>query len=272
MRVDDRHDPRFAALAHHGGYASAAEALGLMVHLWGWQTDRYTDAEPTYEVSDAIVIGIFGPRGPAALIAADLAERTPAGRLYIRGSREANGRGRTRIDWRYRLHEARASAGEAGGKQTGSKRRRKGRISAEPADSGGSESRSEATSKQKDSSSIYDLGSTSGTPALAPLALSPSGPRPRRKRAPAPDTPLDPAWSPTDSHRTRAAELGLDLDRELRLFRAHADTHQRRVASWNGAFTTWLERAASFRDNHSNQPRGASATDEMLRREGIFSP
>ena len=59
-----------------------------------------------------------------------------------------------------------------------------------------------------------------------------------------PRTKLPDSWSPTAEHISRAKEHNLDLIREVENFRGHAETHDRRVANWNSAFTTWLRKAA----------------------------
>jgi hypothetical protein len=43
-----------------------------------------------------------------------------------------------------------------------------------------------------------------------------------------------------------AKARGLDLDREVFRFRNHAEANDRRQASWNAAFTTWLDKATDY--------------------------
>ena len=62
-------------------------------------------------------------------------------------------------------------------------------------------------------------------------------PNAARKR---PAKPLPDDWQPTDDHRTRAADQGIDLERAAAKFRAHAEANDRRQANWNAAFTQWL--------------------------------
>jgi hypothetical protein len=57
------------------------------------------------------------------------------------------------------------------------------------------------------------------------------------------ETLLPKDWAPTAEHFARARELGVDLVREVESFRLHAETHQRRAARWNAAFTSWLLKA-----------------------------
>lgn len=70
------------------------------------------------------------------------------------------------------------------------------------------------------------------------------------------EVPLPEGWSPTPEHRQRAASLKVDVEREAELFRAHAETHDRRAASWNAAFTTWLLKAEYLTGNGSGNGNG----------------
>ena len=63
-----------------------------------------------------------------------------------------------------------------------------------------------------------------------------------KKRA----TRLPASWHPTPEHQERANALGLNLDREVAKFRAHAEDKGRTSKSWNAAFTQWLIRAAEY--------------------------
>lgn len=66
---------------------------------------------------------------------------------------------------------------------------------------------------------------------------------PGRKR---PATKLPDDWTPSDAHRVYASEHGINLDREMFKFRHHAEANDRRQASWNGAFSTWLANASDW--------------------------
>lgn len=56
-------------------------------------------------------------------------------------------------------------------------------------------------------------------------------------------TPLPKTWAPTAAHLETARAKGLDILDEVENFKLHAETHDRRAASWNGAFSTWLKKA-----------------------------
>lgn len=70
--------------------------------------------------------------------------------------------------------------------------------------------------------------------------------KPRKK----PETPLPANWEPTNEHAKRAREKNLNLEEVATDFRLHAETHDRRAANWNSAFTMWLRKA---------QPKQATA-------------
>lgn len=70
------------------------------------------------------------------------------------------------------------------------------------------------------------------TPAPTPTPNT----RGAKKRA----TPLPDNFSPTDKHKTIAAENGINLDREVAKFAAHAEANDRRQVNWNAALSQWL--------------------------------
>lgn len=57
------------------------------------------------------------------------------------------------------------------------------------------------------------------------------------------ETVLPKDWAPTAEHIQRAKEMRVDVMDQAENFRLHAETHDRRAASWNGAFTTWLKKS-----------------------------
>ena len=95
------------------------------------------------------------------------------------------------------------------------------------------------------------LGQHADTPRdSAPSHTVPSRPDPTRpeeepssasRKKPARKLPED--WTPTDTHHAKAAEKGLSLVHEAENFRLHAETHDRKAANWNSAFTMWLNKA-----------------------------
>lgn len=61
------------------------------------------------------------------------------------------------------------------------------------------------------------------------------------------ETGLPDSWAPTAAHIERAKTAGIDVVREAEAFRLHAETHDRRAANWNAAFTTWLIKAPGLK-------------------------
>lgn len=47
-------------------------------------------------------------------------------------------------------------------------------------------------------------------------------------------------WAPTAAHIERAKEKRVNVLNQAEAFKLHAETHDRRAANWNAAFTTWL--------------------------------
>jgi hypothetical protein len=62
-------------------------------------------------------------------------------------------------------------------------------------------------------------------------------------------------WAPTDAHRQQANDLGVDVNREAQRFRDHAEMHDRRLASWNAGFRTWLSKANGFKHDGPPKPK-----------------
>lgn len=87
---------------------------------------------------------------------------------------------------------------------------------------------------------------TSFPPPETPPAFEEEEKKPRKK----PETPLPANWEPTNEHAKRAREKNLNLEDVATDFRLHAETHDRRAANWNSAFTMWLRKA---------QPKQATA-------------
>lgn len=73
----------------------------------------------------------------------------------------------------------------------------------------------------------------------SPLTLIPGASAEKKK----PEIRIPNTWAPTASHIARAKEKGVDVMRQAEAFKLHAETHDRRAANWNAAFTTWLIKA-----------------------------
>ena len=145
-------DSRYATLALHLGLSAGDSEIALIrcAAIWRWQTEHYTDAEPTYSVHASVVIGALKSlRGAEALVAADLAELEPDGRLRIRGGR--NDKGESRIDWFWRDRQTRSAAGHASESRRGSDGRFGAGAGARTGSTGGTDARSRKAAKPPES-------------------------------------------------------------------------------------------------------------------------
>lgn len=98
-------------------------------------------------------------------------------------------------------------------------------------------------------------------PAPAPVVLTELGgvgdssenPAPEAEKATRrkPSLPIPSKWQPTPAHVAYATEHHLNLEAEATSFRGHAETYDRRCASWNAAFSTWLRKAKPTISNHN---------------------
>ena len=87
-----------------------------------------------------------------------------------------------------------------------------------------------------------NFGARSSTPTRPdPTRPDPTPSARSARKAPAKRLPED--WAPTDAHRKKAAELGVDLELEADRFRLHAEANDRRAVRWDAAFSMWLSKA-----------------------------
>lgn len=129
-------DPDVAALATILGYEDRDTAAGKLARLFSWQTEKYTAERPTYAVPRSTLIGIFGARGPEAMVEAGLATLQADGLYKIHGSDKPNGRtpGKTRVNWLWLERQAQAERGRKRAASAGDGARDQGRFtSAAPA-------------------------------------------------------------------------------------------------------------------------------------------
>lgn len=94
VRTDIRKEERVRFIADHAGY-NDDEAIGKLVRLWCWCTDRNLQDAPDdcdgYAVPDAVVRRFLGPRGVEAMLGDGCDElamgaRRPDGLIYLRGT------------------------------------------------------------------------------------------------------------------------------------------------------------------------------------------
>ena len=53
-------------------------------------------------------------------------------------------------------------------------------------------------------------------------------------------------WGPSETHATKASELGLDVESEAERFRLHAQANGRTQLDWDASFRLWLCKAPEF--------------------------
>lgn len=207
---------------------SVFDAVGRMALLWQTCTERQTSV-----LSEAQMRAVIDPD---LVVEADLGERIPGG-VRLKGTAG-------RIEW---YGKVRDSGKKGAAKRWNGKPNGVAIASPQPGDS-------QPVEEGEEREDVVGL-------SLSPGKRGPGG---KGRRAPAkkPDVPMPDGWAPTDKHREYAAKHGLDLEREALAFRAHAETYDRRAASWNGAFSTWLlkgdERA---RDKARASPSAPTAAD-----------
>ncbi|MCF2705831.1 hypothetical protein I6E29_00890 [Arcanobacterium haemolyticum] len=108
-------------------------------------------------------------------------------------------------------------------------------------------------------------GVSNGAPVPDPVpnkdTTEPNGSVVKKK----PETRLPADWHPTDAHIKRAHELGLDIQTQVDLFKAHAAEHDRRARNWSAAFTRWLMNAAEYRDRDAQRYQQRQAAANLTR-------
>ncbi|MBN8882980.1 MAG: hypothetical protein J0H73_11785 [Salana multivorans] len=123
--------------------------------------------------------------------------------------------------------------------------------------------RDRATRKAKKAAEVrWSKDASSIAPSTAPRNAQESRGEERREEVESDEkntrraTQLPSTWKPTPDHVARATESGLDLDREVVKFRAHAEEKGRTAKNWNSAFTRWLINAAEYasRDTRPRTP------------------
>ena len=137
---------------------------------------------------------------------------------------------------------ARQEAGRLGGIRSGEARR---------------EASAEANGEALASPDASSNGEANTNPVPVPV------PDPKKKTssssvgdAPRRATRLPDTWTPTDDHRKRATETGIDIEREVIKFRTHAEDKGRTSKSWNAAFTQWLIKAAEYAQRDARPANG----------------
>ena len=74
-------------------------------------------------------------------------------------------------------------------------------------------------------------------------------------------------WKPNETHTRIAKEEGVDLEREVILFRDHAEATGRRMLDWHAAFRTWLRNARNFNREYYRNGGGSSSPEQRAKEE-----
>lgn len=194
-------------------------AMGLWVRAGSWSAQQLTDGV----IPDSILPSLGTVKQAQALVAAGLWDRAAGAWSFHEWN--ADGRQPTRA----KVEAERAAAAE---------RQRK--------------HREEKGSSRRDSTVSDGVTNAEVTGGVTPTPTRPDPTRPieeAKASSPRRETALPKSWAPTAEHIKRAKELGVDVVNEAENFRLHAETHDRRAANWNGAFTMWLKKSKPSRPN-----------------------
>lgn len=217
----------FHSLATELRLPMVADAIGRMAWLWKWCLEKGTDVAPR-----AVVDRHLGTGGADALLGCDLGVEVDGG-IRIRGADKRV------AQWQ----EKQESYRKNGEKRAKGARRESGRFG-----SGGYNDTSDAPAN--------DLGTSSEPPADDQPSPSPSLPTPdpqpsvevcpvapRKGRAKSEKCLLPSDWQPRPQDTEsglRDALPGVNWQRELVKFRAHAESTGRKQVNWNASWRLWL--------------------------------
>lgn len=260
MVVRVRRSPKLTArakiLGAVAGY-SEYEAMGRLVELWAQcQEDKSDVLEEKY------IRAHLGPRGVDALLEADLGERLEDG-VRVRGAREE-------IDAQDRRVDAARRAGEASGHARSSPGTgNAGSTPDERSTNATSTPRRPNVNGKATANSLSDLRSSGSLFPEASASSETSGDLKqdggRRKVA----GPMPRDFAPGETHRTYAAEQGLDLALELERCRDWYAGKGQAQKDWSATFRNWLRNEARYRAErgHPAGPRthGSAAAFDLAR-------
>lgn len=98
------------------------------------------------------------------------------------------------------------------------------------------------------------------TPSPTPSPTPPTGEIGARKRA----TQRPGDWAPNAQHVSMAAQLELDLEREIAQFTDHHDSKGSAFKDWDASFRTWLRNAAKWGGSKRNPYSKQQETDDLF--------
>lgn len=113
---------------------------------------------------------------------------------------------------------------------------------------GSTQKQDQKQEQKQDQDQDQNIGS-----AASPLdQLKAKADRSKANRKPS-TQPLPTDWQPTQAHREKAADLGLNLTAEVESFRDHHSAKGTRFVDWDAAFRTWMRNAVKF--GAANKPK-----------------
>lgn len=223
VRTDIRKEERVLVIADIAGY-SRHEAIGRLVDLWAWCTDRDLEDAPDdcegYAVSDAVVCRFLGRNGVVAILGDHvdelaLGQRRDDGLIYLRGTSETVARLRS-------LRKTSSAGGNARNKMSQGKRVH-GRFASgptnppaddQPTTSNNQRSSSAETSRPPATTSeIPDPTVKRLSPAHDPAVPSVPVQAPGPQQASVPETSVTRMlWGELEEARSEAgADMGIDV-------------------------------------------------------------
>lgn len=242
FKVDDKlHSSRkFLSIPKRARFA----ATGLWAFAGSWSADQLTDGHiPGYMIEQ------WGPppSAVAALVDAELWDRESDGFVFR--------------NWHEYQPSRRDVEGEREAKRERMRQLRAKRKQTKAQEHAGNESMLPRTFEHAPET-VLNSRPVPSRPDPTLVKDSPKPPNdPPKKR----ETRLPKTWVPTQSHHDRANHLGVNIQEQTEKFRLHAETHDRRAANWNAAFTQWLIKSGEFKQQ--DQQRGTYRSQNQIMRD-----
>lgn len=235
-------DPRFAYLAELCGFVDADHALIKMAKLWSVCTALETIAPPI-----ARIIVCLGAKGPDALIAADLGERTEdPDRIRMKGCE--------RFAWYQQLHHTNGGKARAAGAQRSGGRFLPASGSPAATSAGPAATSSAPADHQREPSDhqqgpAQDQDQDQDPPRTISIVPATARREPRSRTLQ--DTPsllseLPEGWKPADTPKVRTAErraaeeYGVVVAYAFEKFVARMGSEVRLSRNWDAEWCLWL--------------------------------
>lgn len=227
FKVDDQ-------LAFHAKTILAGNsAMGLWVRAGAWASAHLTDGFIPTHMANAMASAMANPCDSAQLVEAGLWIEKEGGYQFH--------------DWELFQPDSKAE------------KERREEVSRSRSEAGrrGAEAR-----WGKEQADITDGKSMANTWQADGKAMAPSRPVPSSNRggAPAKRRRLTDDFTPSEAHRKKARDLGVDIDAEVEKFKNHFIGNGDTKLDWGRTFSNWLTRSTEF-SNGRPPPRPQSSFD-----------